>query len=346
MKPHQNILFIGSIGLENAEDVFNTLGKVIGKRAKRYPDGETGTRGYWIRWVNASLANDTQLELIENRMVAGIQDNTQRPFYKLKDGVSADELVLGKFAYAKQAIASYSKFKALKQAGKIPAATRFQVSLPTPMAILAGFFDLAAQQAAELAVEKVFKAEVAEVLAAIPNNELAIQWDVCYEIVAFEGGPPIFYENILPGTVERVNRLIETIPAETEVGIHLCYGDPGHKHIIEPHDLNTSVNFANAICEGAPRDVNWIHMAVPHERHDDEYFKPLQDLNLQESTELYLGLIHKRDGLDGAKKRILAAENSRPEFGIATECGFGRRPPETILELLQLHSDIADLPRL
>jgi hypothetical protein len=27
----------------------------------------------------------------------------------------------------------------------------------------------------------------------------------------------------------------------------------------------------------------------------------------------------------------------RKDFGIATECGFGRRPPETVPELLALH---------
>mgnify|MGYP006098936839 CR=1 FL=1 len=343
MKPHKNILFIGSIGLENTEDVFNTLGSVIGERAKRYPDGETGMRAYWIRWVDASLAKHSQLKLIESRKVEGIQDNTQRPFYKIKKGVSPQDLDLGKFGYAEYAIESYSKFKALKQAGHIPETTRFQVSLPTPMAILVGFFDLSAQQAAELAVEKVFKAEVDQVLAAIPNDELAVQWDVCYEIIAYEGGPAIFYKDILPGTAERVGRLTNTIPAATETGIHLCYGDPGHKHIIEPQDLQTSVIFANAICKGASREVSWIHMAVPHARDDAEYFAPLQGLELPASTELYLGLVHKRDGVEGAKKRILAAEKSRSEFGIATECGFGRRPPETILELLQIHSDISDL---
>jgi hypothetical protein len=29
-----------------------------------------------------------------------------------------------------------------------------------------------------------------------------------------------------------------------------------------------------------------------------------------------------------------------PDFGIATECGFGRRAPETILDLLRLHAQL------
>jgi hypothetical protein len=26
------------------------------------------------------------------------------------------------------------------------------------------------------------------------------------------------------------------VPAEVELGLHLCYGDPGHKHVVEPKD--------------------------------------------------------------------------------------------------------------
>jgi hypothetical protein len=211
------------------------------------------------------------------------------------------------------------------------------------MAILAGFFDLSAQQDAEPAVEKVFRAEVDEIVAKIPNHELSIQWDVCYEIVAHDGGPPLYHNDILEGSVERVNRLLGYILDPVEAGIHLCYGDPGHKHIVEPENLGTSVQFANAICAGSPRDVNWMHMPVPRGRNDAAYFEPLKDLSLRPETELYLGLVHLTDGLDGASQRIAAAEAARSDFGIATECGFGRRPPETIPDLLQLHANIADL---
>ncbi len=32
------------------------------------------------------------------------------------------------------------------------------------------------------------------------------------------------------------------------------------------------------------------------------------------------------------------------EFSIATKCGFGRRPAETIPQLLRIHAEIAALP--
>jgi hypothetical protein len=47
------------------------------------------------------------------------------------------------------------------------------------------------------------------------------------------------------------------------------------------------------------------------------------------------------DGLDGARRRLAAAREVVTDFGVATECGFGRRPPETVLALLDLHRDVA-----
>src|SRR5437899_3212109 len=58
--------------------------------------------------------------------------------------------------------------------------------------------------------------------------------------------------------------------------------------------------------------------------HDDAYFAPLKDLQLQPGTELYLGLVHAQDGIEGTKKRIAAAKKYVPKFGVASECGISR----------------------
>jgi hypothetical protein len=56
---------------------------------------------------------------------------------------------------------------------------------------------------------------------------------------------------------------------------------------------------------------------------------------------LCLGLVHHTDGVEGTRRRIAAAERFVSGFSIATECGFGRRRPETIAELLQIHTEVA-----
>ncbi len=81
-------------------------------------------------------------------------------------------------------------------------------------------------------------------------------------------------------------------------------------------------------------------MPVPVDRSDDAYFEPLSGLELDPKTKLFLGLVHDSDGVAGSKKRIDAAGKYAGDFGIATECGFGRRPPETIPNLLRVHAEL------
>jgi len=59
--------------------------------------------------------------------------------------------------------------------------------------------------------------------------------------------------------------------------------------------------------------------------------------------ELYLGLVHFTDGLKGTRRRIESAQRVVREFGVSTECGWGRRDPQTIPGLIDLHRQ-ASLP--
>ena len=62
---------------------------------------------------------------------------------------------------------------------------------------------------------------------------------------------------------------------------------------------------------------------------------------MKPETELCLGLVHHTDGTPGTRKRLATAERYAKRFSVATECGFGRRDPETIPDLLRIHSEIA-----
>lgn len=136
-------------------------------------------------------------------------------------------------------------------------------------------------------------------------------------------------------------RIAGWVPADVEMGYHLCYGGAGHQHFVQPKDAANLVTVANAISAGVRRSIAWIHMPVLWERSDDAFFAPLRALAPHLETELYLGLIHQTDGVEGAQGRIAAAERAVTAFGIATECGFGRRPAETVAPLLQPHRAVA-----
>jgi methionine synthase II (cobalamin-independent) len=142
--------------------------------------------------------------------------------------------------------------------------------------------------------------------------------------------------------IDSIARLSDHVSEPVELGWHFCYGDAGHKHMVEPRDMRLMTEKANALSHTVRRRVNWLHMPVPRDRVDDDYFSPLRELAIDAHTEIYLGLVHFTDGVEGARRRIAAANKVISHYGIATECGFGRRSPETVLPLLDLHRKIAE----
>ena len=343
MTDHRPILFVGSLGLDSVESAFRTLNETVGDLATRYPDGECGERSGWIIWQNDVLGFEPQLVVgRENTRTSGGQTRTWHE-YAFAEGVDPATVEFGSLGYADEAKSSYEIFKRLRAAGEIPAGTRFQVSLPTPAAVVAVSFIPEAQVAAEPVYERAMLREIEAILAAIPHEDLAIQWDVCQEVLAADGGRPVCYDDPVGGTLTRLKRLGEAVPEGVELGYHFCYGDPGHKHIREPKDLALCVEFSNGVCAQVDRSINWIHVPVPRDRDDDAYFAPLKDLKLKPGCEFYLGLVHMTGGFEGTKRRLAAAEKVMDDFGIATECGFGRRAADTISPLLRLHAQVAQL---
>jgi hypothetical protein len=328
------VQLVGSVPLANAEEVFRTASRWLGKRLRRLPDGETGDRTQWIVWQFPILSRHPGLQMVPP------QDNYS-PQPRLRIRHPSAPLVLDSIGYAEVAKASYLRFAYLKEEGVIPQGCRFQVSLPTPLAVTQVFVVPPDHARFEQAYETRLLQELKEICAAIPSEELAIQWDVAVEIGMLEGVWKPDFE-LRPGLWERLARLGEGVPQGVELGFHLCYGDYGHEHFIQPKDMGYLVETANALCAGIWRLVDWIQMPVPRSRTDDAYFEPLRQRKLQPGTELILGLVHFTDGLEGGRRRMEVARRFVNHFGISTECGLGRRPRETIEPLLKLHAELAD----
>src|SRR5690349_23514843 len=60
---HPIVHFVGSIPLPDSETVFRTLSKAVGPHLIRLPDGETGIRKSWIRFIQDVLAGNSAIEL-------------------------------------------------------------------------------------------------------------------------------------------------------------------------------------------------------------------------------------------------------------------------------------------
>jgi hypothetical protein len=301
------------------------------------PDGETGVRTGWLRWQRPLFAdNPAFVEGEEERGEYG----PHRKF-RLRDPGAAGELTFGTLGYTDAAIASYNQFKELRQAGVIPSHIRFQFCLPTPLAPVSAFVALSDRALVEPVYQRQMLAELGAIVATIPAVQLAIQWDVAIEVGLLEGIAPTHLPDPWRDSVERLVELGEAVPGEVELGYHLCYGNLGLRHFMEPADLGLVVRLANAVASGLARPLTWMHMPVPRTRDDDAYSAALDQLQLAPGTEVYLGLVHDQDGVSGTERRIRAAGRHLASFGVATECGLSQRPAESIAALLRIHAAVA-----
>jgi hypothetical protein len=336
--PIRGAHLVGSVPLTDAEGVFRTVSSALGSRLRRLPDGETGERSEWIMWQWDALKDSPGLlPAVDANSAYGT-----RPQVKPRPGLSAEEVEINPLGYATSAIGSYQLFAQLKQEGVIPGHLRFQISLPTPLAPVTAFVAQEDRLLVEPAYEAAMLREVAEIVAAIPHGDLAIQWDMAREFAILEGVSQPHFSDPEEGIRDRVVRLSSAVPEDVEIGYHLCYGDFGHRHFAQPKDANHLKNMANTISDHVQRPIAWIHFPVPVDRHDEAYFEPLREVRLHSETELYVGLIHHSDGVEGARRRIETAQQVLGDFGVGTECGWGRRPVGTIPELLRIHAEVSE----
>src|SRR5262245_17424947 len=242
-----HVHLVGSIGLDTVEEVFRTVGATLGPYLRRVPDGEVGGRKLWISWQYPLLRASAFLRPDPS---GAVRPTNRFPLLTLAEGVQPQDVRFGELGYAREARASYLDFTAARERGELPKHVRFQVARPTPFAVVSSVAVADALPAVEAAYERAMIAEAAALCRHIPHRDLTIQWDLCNEMIIWDGQktggvphadePP---ENFLA----RMQRLCAAIPDDVEIGLHLCYGDFAGKHFVEPRDAGKMVSFANAL---------------------------------------------------------------------------------------------------
>jgi hypothetical protein len=188
---------------------------------------------------------------------------------------------------------------------------------------------------------RALRRALGNILDGIPHQDLAIQIDVCQEVLLFEdyfpGRPGDYRERVFAELAE----LGETVPESATLGYHLCYGSPYDQHLVMPKDMGVLVELMQGILAAVARRVDFIHVPVPKDRTDEAYFEPLAGLALPSHTRLYLGLVHFDDET-GDLARIRTAGKFVADFGVASECGWGRTDPARVPGLLASHRRAAE----
>lgn len=335
---------VGSVPLADATTVFSRVSGALGSEVKRLPDGETGRRQDWIGFVRRGLGRNPAFVKA---------DDLPHFRFTQHDGAVIGEWPLLRFApgadrsgvrfetgYAADAIFAFAEFERLQQDGVIPPGVRYQICGASPLAIAYMYIvpddrvDFVAVYARHLA------GEIANIAAALPPARLAWQWDVCQEVLMWEGYFPQ-HAGWRDEIIASLASCAAAVPEPIELGYHFCYGSPQDQHCVIPRDLAHVVEMANEVLARVTRPVNFVHMPVPRERNDAAFVAPLKHLKLPRGTELYLGCVHPNDDA-GNRAKLAAAQEIVAIAGVGSECGWGRGDPTRLDAILAAHKALIE----
>jgi hypothetical protein len=337
------LLLVGSLPSDSTEGALRAAAALFGDLVFALPDGETGPRAGWVSYERERLVrpNEGVLTVAETGSPTGLPRHAyETPVFAVRPGAG---LRFGSWPRIDDAIASYATFAVLRADGVIPRDLRFQVGLPFPASAMNGFkADFARDYpVAAAAFEDLAAREIARLTAAIPREDLAIQWDLAYETQDLEGVLAWTPEGAWERFAGPVTRLTRLIPGDVLVGYHLCYGTFPEWPMYEARDMGLMVRMANYAVAESGRQVDWLHLAGPRylRSEDRSFFRPLVDLEPGDAR-VYLGIVLPLDGAAGLRRRVETASRYIADFGVAMYCGFGRQPGADGMETMREHARV------
>lgn len=342
---HDRVHFNGGVNLADAETVMREIAVRVPAGVRRIPDGETGDRQQWIFFQFEKFSATPGLEQ------AGVKDEPaegyeQMPKVRLAEGVGPDEVSWPNLGYADAYNDSFQTFLRLRQEGAIPEHVLFQIEYPTPLASINAWVVTEDQDRLLASYERALFADLDRLLAELPHDQVAVQWDVAVEFAMLEGDFDATPAQTFDAVVEIMVRSVDQMPDDVPLGLHLCYGDYGHRHFEDPESLDLQVRFVNQVAARARRQLSWVAFTVPQFQRDPAFFAPLADLAVAAGTELYFGLVpyhpdEQEPDTTAAQVRLIDEHlPGERGWGICTECGMARAERDDVPVLLDLHREI------
>ena len=170
-----------------------------------------------------------------------------------------------RIGYAREAINSYFVFKTLREKGVLARHLRFQVSLPSVNSALPPriFPDAADVAKVRPGFTEALAAEIDTIVAKIPDEDLAIQWDCATEVQDAYGAIPGYRPKARSRAISSSSaRCRRTCRRTVMLGYHFCFGTLGGWPRFAPPISRRRSQLANAVVEGSGRRVDWIHIPV------------------------------------------------------------------------------------
>ena len=337
------LLLVGSVPLDTVEEVMTQFGAPLGPYLPAMPDGEVGERRSWVnRFCYLLFNGHADIETLKRPTpVDGVEQllpRTREDSWNFRVRPGVERVRFGnpgtRLGYARDAVASYFVFKTLREKGILPADLRFQISIPMVNSVVRSLYFVGPGDLDRVrpGFEEALAAEIDVICARIPHKDLAIQWDCAYEVQAVSGAAPNAHEAKIETHVAPIARLSRHVPADVQLGFHLCFGTFGGWPAFAPETLGPTIDFANAAMSATGRRVDWVHIPTL-DTTNDAFYAPLARLDAK-GADVYLGAIHSMPTLAA---RLAVAGKYVENFGIAAYCGFGRTPPSEMPQILADH---------
>ncbi|MDQ4119128.1 MAG: hypothetical protein M3235_19530 [Actinomycetota bacterium] len=342
------LLLVGSLPSGSTESAFRDGAALFSDLVCALPDGETGPRSAWVGFDRTMLLEphpDIEILAPTSSPTGRARHTYETARLTVRDGI--ESLRFDTWPRVPPILDSYRTFTRLRAEGAIPGDVRFQINFPFPSSVFTGAFKDHYARDWEIvgpALEDLTLRALDEVLAEIPADELALQWDLAYEVLDAEqilgwteGGPESAWERFAGPW----SRIAPCVPEEVLMGLHLCYGTFPDWPMFEARDMGLIVRMANHAAATASRTLDWVHLAGPRylRSDDDAFFAPLDDLDVGDAR-VFLGIVLPIDGADGLRRRRATASRHLNEFGVAMYCGFGRQPGQDPAATLREHSEV------
>ena len=362
---HGTLLLLGSVARPedgwDVEQVFRQSARTLGEYVSMLPDGELGDRSQWITYLaRHTYSRHPDLLTLSRHTFEDWKPRHYNDQWRLAVREGVDTVSFDKLGYADEAKRSYEVFCRLRDEGVIGPHVRFLVAYPLIESATRAFVNSGHDfEILWHAYRDAAARDIEDLTSAVPHEDLALQWDIARETAAIEGVEFNFAESELAelpsDPLERYCRaLAELSPAiapDVWLGLHVCYGSLEHKegqsadsaHHTPMRDMNVAVDMLNHGARACGRAVEFVHMPVQFsEGLREDFYAPLERLDVG-SARVYLGLIDAIDGVQGALDRAAVARRHLPSFGLATACGWGRRPlSQKVQDLLDLERSVAD----
>ncbi|WIX77808.1 hypothetical protein QRX50_41480 [Amycolatopsis carbonis] len=315
--------FVGTLPqFADADEAFRWQRGELAGQLRRISGGETGKRLQWFVPVVKELKRSGAVRVVKDGDWTGYDDTDRLAARRLEPGQIPLHI-------ADDALA---EFELLRASGN-PATAGEPLQVGAP-----GYLDMALFIFGPLGVVKharaflrAAQAQISRVQAA-EGDRVVFQLELPLALIAVTAAPPPLRRLVAELMAFLVPRQAARAPEGTRFGVHLCFGDLGHRALRQPRSAAPMVALANAVVRRWPvgRPLDFVHL--PMSGGDEPppaaaFYAPLRRLR-PGSAVVVAGIAHERQD---ERAQLTVRDHVETALGrpvdLATSCGLGRRSP-------------------